>query len=364
MKKKLLCTLLCLLLLCTLLPVTAMADDGTTTTTTATTLEETPFNYAYDAQRYPAYPKKNETVTLSLFKNPYGADGTQLTTSEGNWKLTKVGAYSTVDETIKSANSNKLTEVVNGLATQYSTSADSIIIHKLENDSTLIAYGVVVAYDSTNVRALFLGNNLAAANGGVGFILSKDAMSDTGSIVASIDITDIIKENTAPTVTMLDANGKPISSTNLPKAGDTLTAKVENAPEGKTLTYAWRISAESEANSSVVNNGITCTLKDDTAGQYISLRVTWADDGYAASGTFQIAAAEDNTPVDDPAPSTGHTPIRRQSAVTTTTADTDTTKADTVTSAKTFDAGIAVYAALGIMSMTGSAWIAGTKRRH
>lgn len=62
-------------------------------------------------------------------------------------------------------------------------------------------------------------------------------------------------------------------------------------------------------------------------------------------------------------PLTAHEHTRRQSAANTaeTTAP-DTSKTDTVTSADTFDAGIALYAVLGTLSLTGSAWLTGKKR--
>lgn len=68
-------------------------------------------------------------------------------------------------------------------------------------------------------------------------------------------------------------------------------------------------------------------------------------------------------PVDEPAVSGGHTPIRRQNTTTTTTDTTvtDTTKADTVTSAKTFDAGVMVYGVMAVASVLGMGYV-GKKR--
>lgn len=63
--------------------------------------------------------------------------------------------------------------------------------------------------------------------------------------------------------------------------------------------------------------------------------------------------------------SSAQEPIRRQHVTTVedTTDTADTTKtdesvADAVTSAKTFDAGVAVYGAMAVLSMTGTAWVA------
>lgn len=64
------------------------------------------------------------------------------------------------------------------------------------------------------------------------------------------------------------------------------------------------------------------------------------------------------------APLEAHEHTRRQNT-TANTADTtapDTSKTDTVTSADTFDAGIALYAVLGALSLSGGAWLTGKKR--
>ena len=66
--------------------------------------------------------------------------------------------------------------------------------------------------------------------------------------------------------------------------------------------------------------------------------------------------------VPDPPAEPAHSHTRRQPTTTTTVVTPDTTTTDTVTSAKTFDAGIAVYAAMGVLSLTGSAWVVGKKR--
>lgn len=64
------------------------------------------------------------------------------------------------------------------------------------------------------------------------------------------------------------------------------------------------------------------------------------------------------------APLTAHEHTRRQNTTANTTDTTapDTSKTNTVTSADTFDAGIALYAVLGALSLTGGAWLTGKKR--
>lgn len=70
---------------------------------------------------------------------------------------------------------------------------------------------------------------------------------------------------------------------------------------------------------------------------------------------YWVTDTEEVPPADE-TPSHEHT--RRQPTTVTET----TPQTEDVTSAKTFDAGIAVYAAMAVLSMTGSAWIVG--KRH
>lgn len=70
---------------------------------------------------------------------------------------------------------------------------------------------------------------------------------------------------------------------------------------------------------------------------------------------YWVTDTEEVPPADE-TPSHEHT--RRQPTTVTET----TSQTEDVTSAKTFDAGIAVYAAMAVLSMTGSAWIVG--KRH
>lgn len=73
---------------------------------------------------------------------------------------------------------------------------------------------------------------------------------------------------------------------------------------------------------------------------------------------YWVTDTEEVPPVEDEMPSHEHEHTRRQPTTVTETAP----KTEDVTSAKTFDAGIAVYAAMAVLSMTGSAWIVG--KRH
>lgn len=387
MRKTILSILLALCMMCTLLPVTAGADEPAGG---STNLEDVTFGYAYDAQRNIAYPKKGETVTLTSITYPLGATGTSLSTSSGNWKLTKVGAYSTItDSTIKNP---KLIEVVNGLANQYkgegeTADTDSIIIHKLENGTEPIAYGVLVAYDSTQGRALFLGNNRSTASGGVGYILSTTVMSGTGTIKAEITLRDLTKAiflspsshtftaategyaaQTPLTVTVTNNGNAAIGALNVTLSGDKANAftlstnKIDGITVGNTATFTVApitgLAAGTYTATVTVSNGGSIEVTPNTDG-VSTQNITNVNNDISETLTVTFTVNEGEATPEPPAEPT-HDHTRRQNTTTTT----DTTPATTVASPKTGDMGIAVYAALSIMSVTGSAWIVGTKRRH
>lgn len=173
-----------------------------------------------------------------------------------------------------------------------------------------------------------------------------------------------------PTVDIVYADGTPITGTTV-TVGDSLKAVLTN-PSQSAVDYTWALTSAPEGAASNpitgTSNTEAYTVKAEDVGKWI-LVVLFNSDGtkIGASGCYQVVAADTpNEPNDPPAPSEpsapsapAHEHIRRQNANTTTTTD-----STAVTSPKTGDMGIAVYAALSIMSMTGSAWIVGTKRRH
>lgn len=94
----------------------------------------------------------------------------------------------------------------------------------------------------------------------------------------------------------------------------------------------------------------------NNGGEYEFFRANYVEDDY-------LKVTRVFTPLE--VPQVDHEPIHRQNAAANTTDTTvpdATSKGNTVTSANTFDAGIALYAALGAMSLTGGAWLTGKKR--
>lgn len=382
MKKAILSILLALVMICTLLPVTAGADEPTSGSVAGNSLAGTMnFGYAYDVQRNPPFPGANDTIRLWGLDDPFNSSGNDTgTSSTGSWTLSKVGAYSAF-----ASPSTYLTDIVTDLAAKYAgITTSNITVHELKEGATHYAYGVVVAYDSNKGCAVFLGDSL---RGGAGYLLSTTAQSAEFSINAGITLRDLTKaifltpgSHTFTAATEGYAAQTPLTVT-VTNNGDVATGTLNVALSGAGAN-AFTLSAD-EINSIAASNTATFTVAPITglaAGTYTatvtvnnrsSIEVTPNTDGVSTQNitnvnndisetltvTFTVSEGE-ATPEPPAEPTHDHT--RRQNTTTTT----DTTTAATVASPKTGDMGIAVYAALSIMSMTGSAWIVGTKRRH
>lgn len=182
-------------------------------------LDEMVFTYAYDVQRNPAFPAKGDNIRMLGLQKPYLANGTQGTTSEGNWTLTPIGTYALIK--VGEKDSNKLEGVVMDVASQYpGLDSDTIVLHELKDGDTHIAYGVTVAYNQADGMAVFLGDNLA---GGAGYLLSVEVKSGT----VYTDATEILTDWVAPSVYNIvvddSANGTTAVSANKAVAGEKIT---------------------------------------------------------------------------------------------------------------------------------------------
>ena len=178
-------------------------------------LEAATFTYAYDVQRSPSYPKAGDTVTMSEPKLPYIAPGSQLTSNEGQWTLTNLGAYYNMKNTANTS----LQQLVGNMATQYGASENAVVIHELKNAAgEHVAYGVVAMYDKDNGRALYICDTLPQS---AGWLLTLDPISGSVSGTADMDLTDWIVKHTV-TVATTD-NGATSASVTEAVAGDTVT---------------------------------------------------------------------------------------------------------------------------------------------
>lgn len=156
--------------------------------------------------------------------------------------------------------------------------------------------------------------------------------------------------STTPTVTITYENGATVTN---PKVGETLYAKVTNAPENTTLTYLWCYNdgAASRAFSSATND--TYTLGADAVGKRILVQVR---DNNTQQGEplcqyvigTAVVAADSTTPTPNPTtpttPATGnHYRVFHVDA-------------EKTESPKTADTGVMLYAVLSLVSLTGTAW--------
>ena len=156
----------------TILPM-ASVDVSADTATTPTAIEDVDFNYAYDVQRWPAYPASGQDVEMWTLENPIKGPtaGDSYTSSAGEWSLKAAGKYSEVSDP-----SITLQSIASSMKSAYNVeSADDFIIHKLLNGVDVVAHGMVVAYDPEKGMAIFLGDSLP---GSAGYLLTTTAQTD------------------------------------------------------------------------------------------------------------------------------------------------------------------------------------------
>lgn len=146
------------------------------------------FIHAYDCQRTPPFPKKNESFTAYDLKTPLGASGNHIggdLQATYNWTLTSLGPYSGI-----SSPSSYLRSIVASVASAYSTAtssvaADDVGVFQLKKDGSHIAYGVIFAQSSE--LTVFLGDNWDSL--GSTYLLSNSALSGTTTVTISRDLT-------------------------------------------------------------------------------------------------------------------------------------------------------------------------------
>jgi hypothetical protein len=151
--------------------------------------EENIFQYCYDCQRNPAYPKTTASASLSGFENPYvGYKGSGFeagNTSAGPWKLEYVGLWSTTDnhgiEDFQVSNyqdNYNCTDVPVFRLYQWNATA---------NEYQHAAYGVVCAY--AKVSNAVEHTAFFEAEGGWGCVLTNSSHSSSMNITFDEDLT-------------------------------------------------------------------------------------------------------------------------------------------------------------------------------
>lgn len=167
------------------LMITLVALLAVTTGAWAQT-EENIFQYCYDCQRSPAYPKTTASASLSGFANPlvgykgsgFGVDNT----SAGPWKLEYMGIWSTtdkhgIDDVSYYQDTYNCTDVPVFRLYQWNATA---------NEYQHAAYGVVCCY--ANVSNAVEHTALFEAEGGWGCVLTNSSHSSSMNITFDEDL--------------------------------------------------------------------------------------------------------------------------------------------------------------------------------
>ena len=128
------------------------------------------FNYAYDCQRDPAWPKMNQNVKMSGFIKPYISSG-QQTDSSGTWTLTYDGKF---DQNVHTeTKGTSVGSVVSRVAEKYSIADTSkISVYKMSKNGEHICYGVLASVFEDGV--LFIGTTLS---GGAGYYFCNQELT-------------------------------------------------------------------------------------------------------------------------------------------------------------------------------------------
>ena len=290
MKKKIFSILLSLCMVLTMIPVAT----GTVWAEDESPIEEVPFNYAYDVQREPDYPTNvGDTIKTSGFDMPLIYDNTGSTRAKshnGSWKLTKVGTYSYVkSQTLNNSNQNHLEVIVNAVSKKYKNlNTKAIVIHELKDGDKHIAYGVVIAYDAANGKAVFIGDTWQ--NGGC-YLLSTNVISETSfeinagkiatnfvqDIIISLDTTGTYKF-TAADVGYGEQTPKTVKVTN---TGNAETGELKVALSG---THAADFVLSTETISSIAVKS-TEENQDGTATFTVAPKTNLSPGNYTATVT-------------------------------------------------------------------------------
>lgn len=279
-------------------PLTALSDykylEFEPQTAAPTALEDVTFKYAYDVQRTPPYPAAvGAEITTSGFDKPLiGADGSRANSNEGNWKLTKVGTYSYVkSQTLNNLNQTYFEEIVNAVFSKYSQlDKEEIVIHELKNGNAHIAYGVVIAYDAAEGKAVFLGDTWE--NGGC-YLLSASEISESTSeikIKAGQIATDFVQKisiSLDPTGTYTFSEATVGYDAETPKTvtvtntGNAETGELKVALSG---THAADFVLSTETISSIAVKS-TEENQDGTATFTVAPRTSLSPENYTATVT-------------------------------------------------------------------------------
>lgn len=262
--KKLLSCLLCLCMVMALFPIMAAAAD-------VNVQEGNKFSYAYDVQRYPAFPSyESAEMELTNLNNPLKDGGSWYSSSKGEWTLAKVGTFGESDSFYPAA-SEYLKGVVDSVARNYNLTGEGLngtVIHQLTDaEGKHVAYGVVLGYDEAEGYVLFIGDEWSMS--GAGYFLSVNEVTE--------DPVTFMADAIAPS---LDKKGFEIDGTMY----ETFAEAMEAANDGDAIVMHEDMTASDiitiDKNISLIGNdhtiytSATRGINIDTDGDVLIKNVT------------------------------------------------------------------------------------------
>ena len=215
------------------------------------------FQYCYDCQRSPAYPKTTASASLSGFKNPYVSysanPGTQGSTSAGPWKLEYMGLWSTtdkygIDDVSYYQSTYNCTDVPVFRLYQWNATA---------NEYQHAAYGVVCCYAKVSNAADHTA--LFEAGGHWGCVLTNTSHSSSMNITFDEDLTTGL--TTLMAAATPAASGTPVALTW--DAATPNTATLTNGMPAGNVTVSVEYFPQATAEGAVTAaTGVKATTED------------------------------------------------------------------------------------------------------
>ena len=250
---------------------------GSTPTPGQTPAGENIFQYCYDCQRNPAYPKTTGSASLSGFQNPFvGYAGTGIgsnNTSAGPWKLEYMGLWS-------STNNYGIYSVYSYQNTYNCTDVPVFRLYQWNptaNEYQHAAYGVVCCYakvsNAVEHTALFV------SEGGLGCVLTNSSHSSSMNITFDEDL----KTGLTILITAAAPAAEPITCT-LEDVGKVLCS------DGSIYATADAASADSKTAVAMItyldvttHKGLAMSLTDVSTGSSFCSQnsVTCLANGYS-----------------------------------------------------------------------------------
>ena len=192
-------------------------------------------------------------------------------------------------------------------------------------------------------------------------ILMKDAAGKANKLVSDASQNDVIEVTGA--IADTDVSQYIPTGTDTPMAEAATAGSTAYVIGGSNIASA----ANNGSNVTIIKGGTITGINDNVTVKIAAGagEVTINDTVIENSNedvTFTVPAQQPEQPEQpDPTPDRPTHTNRRYPAANTTTTPTETKKDDAISSAKTFDAGVALYVGMALTSVTGMAWV-GKKR--